>query len=65
MSVSPDVRPILLVNEIGLHLSHSKIHFLAVYQSNAGAISVNVNITVTTSFSDMLTLAFSRHECYA
>ena len=36
MSVCPDVSPVLSVHEVGLHLGHCQVHFLSVYQSNAG-----------------------------
>ena len=35
MSVCSDVRPVLSVHEVGLHLGHCQVHFLPIYQSNA------------------------------
>ena len=37
MSVCPDVRPVLSVHEVGLHLGHGQVHFLPVNQGHAGA----------------------------
>ena len=36
MPVCPDVSPVLFVHEVGLHLGHRQVHFLPIYQSNAG-----------------------------
>ena len=37
MPVGPDVGPVLLVNEVRLHLGHGQVDLLSVNESNTGA----------------------------
>ena len=47
MPVGPDVGPVLLVDEVRLHLGDGQVDFLPIYESNAGAKPEKMAVTST------------------
>ena len=43
--VGPDVGPVLLVDEVRLHLGNGQVDFLPIYESNAGAKPERMAVT--------------------
>ena len=61
VSVCSDVRPVLSVHEVGLHLGHCQVHFLPIYQSNARTEPGKREEKVTESSSRLRSVLSPRH----
>ena len=63
--VGPDVGPVLLVDEVRLHLGDGQVDFLPIYESNAGAKPERMELTSTVVIKPPQTPASSRRESCA